>query len=461
MIWGDFVMDKRQYLIKPVIDHDYPMAVRAKGIYIYDREGRKYIDGASGAVTVSIGHGVPEVIQAMQAQAEHVSFIYRSQFTTQPSEDLAKKISEWTPGDLNWSFFVNSGSEATETAMKIAIQYWQEKGIETKTKIISRWIGYHGITMGALSMSGNVGRRQRFASLLEDYPRVSAPYCYRCPFHQTPSDCGLLCADELEREIKRAGAERIAAFIAEPIIGASGGAITPPDGYYQKIKGICERYDVLFIADEVMTGIGRTGKRFGMDHWKVVPDIVTIGKGLSAGYAPIAATVVSDHVMEPIESGSKSVMSGHTYSANPQSTATALAVMAYMDRHRLVERADQNGAYLKEQLEEVRKNCRIIGDIRGKGMLIGIEFVADKRSKKPFPEEVRISEKVIHHAMSEGLIIYAANAGEEGLYGNAVIVSPPLTITKKEIDQLVAIFSRVIHLVETDLLKRGVLLNTD
>lgn len=216
-------MKERDYLIKPVLGQQYPVVASAKGIYIYDQDGKEYIDGSSGAVTVSIGHGVQEVIKEALAQAEKISFSYRSQFTNEPAEKLAEKLSQLAPGDLNWSFFVNSGSEATETAMKIAIQYWQEKGQPQKDRIISRWTSYHGITMGALSMSGHVLRRQRFASMLADYPSVSAPYTYRRPDHLTEEEWGLLCAHELEMEIRRIGEERVAAFIAEPIIGASGG----------------------------------------------------------------------------------------------------------------------------------------------------------------------------------------------------------------------------------------------
>ena len=211
--------------------------------------------------------------------------------------------------------------------MKIAIQHWQEKGYERKNRIVSRWTSYHGITMGALSMSGHVPRRKRFVPLLEDFPSISAPYCYRCPYNSEPSGCKLQCADELETAIQRVGSENIAAFIAEPIIGASAGAVTPPDGYYQRIKEMRESYDILFIADEVMTGIGRTGKMFAMEHWGVTPDIIALGKGISAGYTPMAATMISDRVMEPILKGSNSIMAGHTYSANPLSAAVSLEVL--------------------------------------------------------------------------------------------------------------------------------------
>src|SRR3954468_9573237 len=211
-----------------MIDH-------GKGVYLYDTEGKRYLDAASGAVTANIGHGVTEIIEAMQEQAKKVSFVYRSQFTSEAAEKLAKKIAELTPGELNWCFFVNSGSEATETAMKMAIQYWQEKGVQTKSKVLSRWVSYHGITLGALSMSGHTGRRARFVPLLEDFPTIHPPYCYRCPYNKKAPECGYHCAQELETAIQRIGSEHIAAFIAEPVIGAAGAAITPPLGYYKKI----------------------------------------------------------------------------------------------------------------------------------------------------------------------------------------------------------------------------------
>jgi adenosylmethionine-8-amino-7-oxononanoate aminotransferase len=430
------------YLIKPVLNREYPVVTHGKGIYLYDTKGKEYIDGSSGAVTASIGHSVKEITEAMKEQADKVSFVYRSQFSTEAAEKLAKKLKELSPGELNWSFFVNSGSEATETAMKIAIQYWQEKRQHEKTKIISRWMSYHGITMGALSMSGHLSRRERFEMTLQKYPAISAPYYYRDANGKTIEQCDEAYAAELEKEILKIGADRIAAFIAEPIIGAAGGAITPSATYFQKMKLLCDKYNILFIADEVMTGAGRTGKMFAMEHFRVVPDIMATGKGLSAGYTPIAATVVSDRVMDPILNGSNSIMSGHTFSANPQSAAVAVAVLNYIEKNKLVENAAQKGSYLREKLERIAEASEIIGDVRGKGLLIGIEFVKNKRSKKPFPRKVNLVNKVVNANFAEGLLVYPANAGKRGIDGDAVIIAPPLTITKEEADELVRRFKR-------------------
>ncbi|MGO4889693.1 aspartate aminotransferase family protein [Anaerobacillus sp. MEB173] len=439
---------KRDHLIKPVLQVEYPMAEYGRGVYLYDKNNKNYIDGSSGAVTASIGHGVPEIIAAMNKQAEKVSFVYRSQFTSEPAEALAKKLSDITPGDLNWSFFVNSGSEATETAMKIAIQYWQEQGNYTKNKVLSRWMSYHGITMGALSMSGHVARRERFVPLLEDFPNISAPYCYRCPYGKTYPSCKLLCAKELERNIQRIGQDQIAAFIAEPIIGAAAAAVVPPEDYYSEIKAICEKYNILFIADEVMTGIGRTGKMLAMEHWGVQPDIVALGKGMSAGYTPMAATIVSDRVMSPILNGSKVIMSGHTYSANPQSAAVSLAVLDYIEKHNLVEKAERMGNYLKGKLEKLSQRFSFIGDVRGEGLLLGVEFVSDKNRKTIFHSDVKLSNLIIQQSIEKGLLVYPANAGDEGINGDAILIAPPLVISKQEIDELVSRFSEALLSVE-------------
>lgn len=445
----------RTYLIKPILDHKYPFITNGKGIYLYDDQGKEYIDGSSGAVTASIGHGVQEIIEAMKEQSEKVSFVYRSQFSTDVAERLAEKMSEISPGDLNWSFFVNSGSEATETAMKIAIQYWQEKGKKTKNKVISRWMSYHGITLGALSMSGHINRRERFEAILEKSPSISAPYYYRNANGRTIEQCDDAYAEELEREILRIGKDHVAAFIAEPIVGAAGGALTPSANYFQKMKAICEKYDILFIADEVMTGVGRTGKMFGMEHFGVIPDIMATGKGMSGGYTPIASTVVSDRVMEPILNGSNLIMSGHTLSANPQSAATALAVINYIETHNLVEKSAENGAYLKKKLEELAGNSEIIGDVRGKGLFVGVEFVRDKKTKQPFTKR-NVVDEVVQANFEQGLLVYPANAGEDGLTGDAIILSPPLTVTVKEIDEIIARFTRSLAKVENKLMKEGV-----
>jgi adenosylmethionine-8-amino-7-oxononanoate aminotransferase len=434
----------QSYLIKPLLDKNYPVISHGNGVYLYDVNGKKYLDGSSGAVTASIGHHVQAVIDAMADQASKVSFVYRSQFSSVPAEKLATKLMKIAPGDINWSFFVNSGTEAVETAMKISIQYWQEVGRPDKNQVISRWKSYHGITLGALSLSGHADRRKRFEALLEKSPVVEPPYCYRCPFNLEYPGCGLKCAEDLERAILEIGAEEVAAFVAEPIIGAAAGAISPPDGYYQRIAEICKKYDIHFIADEVMTGMGRTGKMFAMEHWDVTPDIICVGKGMSAGYSPIAATLVSDSIVESILKGSKVIMSGHTYSANPQSSAVALAVLEYIDKQDLVKNSNHIGKYLRDKLMRLKSAFTFIGDVRGKGLLLGLEMVEDKSTKYPFAQEKAVTTRLVELAQKNGLLIYPASAGIEGVGGDAVIIAPPLSISKEEVDELISILERTL-----------------
>jgi adenosylmethionine-8-amino-7-oxononanoate aminotransferase len=446
---------QRSHVIKPFLDKEYPTVSYGSGVYLYDTEGKAYMDGCSGAVTANIGHGVQSVIRAMNEQAKKVSFTYRSQFTSEAAEALAAKLASWTPGDLDYVFFVNSGSEATETAMKIAIQYWQEQGRTGKNKILSRWMSYHGITLGALSMSGHILRRKRFIPLLEEFPAVEPPYCYRCPFNSTYPSCDLLCASQLEQAIQRAGADNIAAFIAEPIIGASGGVVTPPPYYYQRIKEICERYDILFIADEVMTGNGRTGKPFGIDHWDVVPDLMALGKGMSAGYTPMAAAIASKRIIDVIAAGSKSIMSGHTFSANPQSAAVSLAVMKYIEDNQLVVKVEERGVQLMSGLQALMEKHEIIGDVRGKGLLCGLEFVRNRGTKEPFSLQIGVTERLIEKAMSNGLLIYNASGGIDGQAGDCVIVAPPFVISKEEIDELLFMLDQSIEELVQELEQEG------
>ncbi|WP_088010848.1 aspartate aminotransferase family protein [Gottfriedia acidiceleris] len=430
-------MTKRDYLIKPLVGESYPTIDRGETIYLWDKQGKKYIDGSSGAVAASIGHGVKEIIDDMVKQASKVAFVFRSQFTSEAAEKLAEKIGQLAPGDLNWSFFVNSGTEATETAMKMAIQHFQERGIHTKTKIISRSMSYHGITIGSLSMSGHPLRRKRFTSLLEDYPMVEAPYCKRCPFELEPRNCGLLCATALDRTIQKLGSENVAAFIAEPIVGAAGAALTPPKGYYEKIKEICDKHDVLFIADEVMTGIGRTGEMFGINHWNCVPDLLVLGKGLAAGYTPIAVAIASDRVMQPILEGSRLVMSGHTFSANPLSASIALAVLNYVEKNRLVQNSKIQGEKIKLKLGEWQKEYPFIFDVRGEGLLIGIEI------KEDFFDCKSVTNRVIEIAKKHGLLLYPSVSGPYGRSENSFLLSPPLVITDAQVDELLTLLREV------------------
>jgi adenosylmethionine-8-amino-7-oxononanoate aminotransferase len=425
------------HLIKPLIGEHYPTIDYGKGVYLYDTDGREYMDACSGAVTANVGHGMEEILQSIVNQGNKVAFVYRSQFSNQPAEDLATFLHEKT--GYPWSFFVNSGSEAVETAIKIAIQHWQEQGKPMKRKILSRWLSYHGITFGALSASGHPTRRERFDSYLGDWPTIEPPYCAHCPFGKTYPSCNLACASQLETMISRIGAENIAAFMAEPIIGAAGGAITPPKGYYERIKSICERHDILFISDEVMTGCGRTGTFLALEQWKVKADIVAIGKGLSAGYAPIAATLISDNIMEPILNGSKVIMSGHTFSGNPMSATAALAVLKLIDSEKMIEGVDQKGTYLKNLLEKLKTEFSFVVDVRGRGLMLGMEFN---------PLGTPFTSSIVQAGVECGILLYPAAAGIDGRGGSAIMVAPPLNSSKRELEEMVKRLRRTFQLVE-------------
>ncbi|WP_062356619.1 aspartate aminotransferase family protein [Bacillus kwashiorkori] len=437
-------MDK-SYVIKPILDETYPLISHGNGVYVYDSSGNQYLDGCSGAVTANIGHGLDEIIDQIAEQGKKIAFVYRSQFANEPAELLAKKLIDEVGNDYSGVFFVNSGSEATETAVKIALQYWQELGKPSKTKLISRWISYHGITNGALALSGHPIRRKKFLPQLVEVDFIEPPYCYRCPFQLTYPNCMLKCATQLETAIKRIGSENIAAFIAEPIIGAAGGAITPPDEYYEIIAKICEENEILFIADEVMTGCGRTGSMLAITNWRVQPHIITLGKGLSAGYSPLAAVILHKQIMEAIESGSKLIMSGHTFSGNPLSTAAGLAVMNYLKKNNVIAKVKEKGEFLQAEIQNLQEKYSFIGEVRGKGLLIGIEFVENQLVKTPFSRQLTVTEQIIKLARRNGLLVYPAQAGLDGINGDAILIAPPLTITHEEMLDLVGRLNNTFH----------------
>jgi adenosylmethionine-8-amino-7-oxononanoate aminotransferase len=417
------------HLIKPFIGDHYPMIDYGKGVYLYDQSGQEYLDACSGAVTANLGHGMEEIIQSIVDQGSKVAFVYRSQFSNQPAEDLAAFLHEKT--GYPWSFFVNSGSEAVETSIKIALQHWQEKGKPAKRRILSRWLSYHGITLGALSASGHPVRRERFDSVIGDWPTIEPPYCLDCPFGKSYPSCDLACAQQLEVMISRIGAENIAAFISEPIIGAAGGAISPPKEYYSRIKEICEGNDILFISDEVMSGCGRTGTFLALEQWGVKADIVAVGKGMSAGYAPIAAALISDKVMEPIINGTRIIMSGHTYSGNPLSSAAALAVLKLIESEKIIEGIEGKSIYLRNLLAKLKNEFLFVREVRGKGLLLGIEFTVS--GSEPGGS---FTSSVVAAGVENGILLYPAAAGIDGRKGSAIIIAPPLNSSKRELEEV-------------------------
>jgi adenosylmethionine-8-amino-7-oxononanoate aminotransferase len=415
----------------------YPTAVRAEGVWIWDSEGKRYLDGSGGACVVTIGHGVREVQDAAARQMEAISFAHGSQFTTGACEELAGRVAALSSDtELDRVYFVSGGSEAVETAVKMARQYWREVGEPDRAKVLSRWTSYHGNTAGALALGGHTGRRSPYQPLILHTPHVEPCYCYRCPYGKKQDSCALECAEALDRTIRYEGPESVAAFIAEPVVGATAGALVPPEGYWKRVREICDRYGILLIADEVMTGAGRTGKSLALEHWGVSADLVVLAKGLSSGYAPIGAVLARRRIHEAIRSGSGAFTHGHTYGQQPVSMAIGAAVLRYLEEHRLVERSAEKGVLLLSALRELSE-LPMVGDVRGLGLFAGVELVSDKTTREPFDSKLKMAYKVGAEAFRRGLITYPGDGGADGIRGDHLLLCPPLTIDDVEIEFLV------------------------
>ena len=420
---------------------DFPIAVRGEGVYLWDDAGHRYVDLSGSAAVNLIGHGVPEISAAMADQAAKLEFAHTSQFTTPVAEKYAGELLAFAGDHFGGGavFFTSGGSESIETALKLARQYQVEIGHSRRYQILSRQQSYHGATLGALSVSGNKRRREIYLPMVREFPHIGMPYCYRCAFDCTDScrNCGQQYAAELEAAIVSANGEA-AGFIFEPVSGATLGAVVPPPGYLQSIAEICRRHGVLLIADEVMTGMGRTGRNFAIEHWDLAPDILVTAKGLSSGYAPLGAVIVSKKVVEAIASGSGAFLHGYTYNAHPISLAAGRAVLRHLETKKLIEAADSNragtvAAHFKQQLDKLR-NEDAVGDIRGLGLLWGVEFVADRKSKRPFPAGENFAGRVGSAAMRRGLLVYPMQGSVDGVSGDHLLLAPPAVINEEQID---------------------------
>lgn len=429
----------------------YPTVVRGEGVYLYDGDGKRYLDAAGGAAVVTIGHGVREVVRAMAEQAERVAYTYMAQFTNEPMRRLAARLVGWAPPGITKAYFVSGGSEAAETALKLARQYHLLRGKPGKYRIVSRWQAYHGNTIGALSMSGRTQWFRDFRPYALDFPHIAPCYCYRCPFDLAYPSCGVRCASDLERVIHQEGADSIAAFIAEPIVGTSAAALTPPAEYFRIIREICDRYDILFIVDEVMTGFGRTGKPFAIEHWGVVPDMMLVGKGISSGYAPLGGVLVHERIVQAFREASANPFLPFTFAGNPVACAAALAVCDYAEAHGLFARAAEMGKELFRGLGTLAASP-LIGEIRGMGLLAGIELVASRDGKLPFPPAAGVSRRVVEAALRRGLVVLAGQPGlVDGVAGDHLLLAPPYVIERNEIGAVVEILGAALAEVEAEL----------
>ncbi len=423
----------------------YPIAVRGEGIFIWDLEGNRYLDFSGSAAVNFIGHGVREIGDAMAEQAGRLEFAHTSQFTTPVAEEFAAELLDFAGGNFAGGavYFTSGGSESVETALKLARQYQVEMGQTSRHQILSRQQSYHGATLGALAVSGNRKRREIYLPMAREFEHVGIPYCYRCAFDCTDScyNCGQQYAAELERAIQAAqgaGASgNVAGFIFEPVSGATLGAVTPPPGYLRAVAEICRRHGVLLIADEVMTGMGRTGRNFAVEHSEIAPDILVTAKGLSSGYAPLGAVIASKRVVDAIASGSGVFLHGFTYNAHPVSVAAGHAVLRRIRTSSLVHAADSEvdgtaGAALKIALDTLR-DLDAVGDVRGLGLLCGIEFVADRKTKVPFAPEHNFAGRVGQACFGRGLLVYPMQGCVDGVAGDHLLIAPPAVISAEEI----------------------------
>ena len=412
----------------------FPIAARGEGCWIVDQSGRRFLDAAGQAAVVSIGHGVPEIGRAMAEQSSQIAFAHTSQFHTAPAEKLAGRLLELAPANFRKGgrvYFTSGGSEATETAIKLVRQYHLEAGQKNRYRIISRRQSYHGSTLGAMSVSGNVARRAPYEPLIAEWGHIAPCFCYHCPFEKTFPECKVACADDLQIHLDGSNKDEAAAFIFEPIVGATLGAAVPPEGYAARIAEICRKNGILLIADEVMTGMGRTGKPFAVQHWNIEPDIILVGKGVASGYAPLGAVLVSARVVDAFERGSGAFMHGFTYQAHPVCTAAGKAVLDYLETHKLFERVIPAGKNLRDALSPLESH-RHVGDIRGLGLLFGVEFVKDKKTREPFPKVDNIAERVRQAAVAEGVLTYPTQGCVDGQNGDHILLAPPFTISTEE-----------------------------
>ena len=424
-------MPTRSGLFPRNFKKSFPVASRGEGCWIIAEDGRRFLDASGQAAVVSIGHGVDEIGRAMAEQSSQIAFAHTSQFHTAPAERLAERLLAMAPPNFRNGgrvYFTSGGSEATETAIKLARQFHLENGQQNRYRVLSRRQSYHGSTLGAMSVGGNVARRAPYEPLLAEWGHIAPCFCYHCPFEKTFPECELACAEDLQTQFGSAKKTDIAAFIFEPVVGATLGVAVPPEGYAARISEICRSNGILLIADEVMTGIGRTGKPFAVRHWGVEPDLILVGKGIASGYAPLGAVLVSARVVEAFERGSGAFTHGFTYQAHPVSTAAGNAVLDYLEAHKLYERVNAAGQNLRGGLAPLETHQNI-GDVRGLGLLFGIEFVKDKSTGEPFPREQNIAEKIRQACLEENVLTYPTQGCVDGLRGDHILLAPPFTIS--------------------------------
>jgi adenosylmethionine-8-amino-7-oxononanoate aminotransferase len=433
------------HLITPNLGVKTPIFVRGEGVELIDDKGRRYLDAAAGVGVTCLGYGVAEVVEAMRVQAEQLPYLHALRFEAPPTRELADLVAGVTPGDLDQIYFVSGGSEANESAFKFVRQYWLERGQPERWRIVGRWPSFHGNTLATLSAGWHITRRQRFAPLLLPFPHVETPNSYRGCGHCRPGAiCTLACARELERTLIEVGPETVAAFIAEPVVGAAAGGLVPPLDYFRTVREICDRYGVLLIADEVITGFGRLGAWFGVQHFDVQPDILVFAKGIAGGYAPLGGFAARRSLMEPFLEGSGRFEHNFTFAGHPIATAAGAAVVRILQRDRLVERVASLENRFFEALRRHLDGLPIVGDIRGRGFLAGVELVADRSAKLPFPPRAGIAARAAAYGLEEGVIVYPCSGGIDGDAGDFLLLMPPFVTAEDELERMAEYLGRAL-----------------
>ena len=419
-----------------------PTVVDGQGMELVDSAGKRYLDACGGAAVSSLGHRHPDVIEAIKRQADALAYAHTSFFTTQPAEALADLLAARAPGDLNHVYFVSGGSEAVEAALKLARQYFVETGQPSRRHFIARRQSYHGNTLGALAIGGNAWRREPFLPLLTPAHHVSPCFPYRFQAAgETDAQYAARLADELEAKILELGPENVAAFVAETVVGATAGAVAPVPGYFQRIRAVCDKYGVLLVLDEVMSGMGRTGYLYACEEDGVAPDIITLAKGLGAGYQPIGAMLCSDRIYDAIVSGSSFFQHGHTYLGHAIACAAALEVQRVIERDGLLQNVRARGEQLRARLKEVLAGHPHVGDVRGRGLFVGVEFVADRASKATLDPALKTHARLKAAAMRQGLLVYPMGGTVDGARGDHVLFAPPFICTAQDVDRIADLFA--------------------
>ncbi|WP_212003978.1 aspartate aminotransferase family protein [Chitinophaga sp. HK235] len=438
-------------IVCPDMTKDYPKIEYGSGVYLYDKQGKRYLDGAAGSSSVSnLGYGRQEIIAAATEQMSKVAVLPTHAFSAEVVERYLDRLVNFAPEGFKRAWTVMSGTEAVENAVKLALQYHQLMGEPNRYKIISRWNTYHGNSVFMLDIGGMKARREAYSKWLNNFPHISPAYSYRKPEGMTEEEYVLSLLKEFENTIIEADPETVAAFVAEPVVAAAMGAVPPPEGYFKGIRRICDKYGILFVSDEILSGFGRTGKNFGISNFGVKPDIIAAGKGISGGYFPLSAVIASEKVVTPFVDTKSPFLGGHTFACNPVGAAVGNCVLDIIEREQLIQRSKEMGDIFLEKLRGLYE-YDIVGDVRGVGLQCGIELVQDRETKEPFPKELLLSKKIGERSIQKGVVLYPGRGSVDGVLGDHIMITPPFIIDEEQLETIVSTVKDCIEEVSVEL----------